>query len=39
MPVKSYREAINEAMAQAAPRNMDLKCYEATEVPFPINRG
>ena len=34
-----HMAAFNEAMAQAAPRNMDLKCYEATEVPFPINRG
>jgi quinol monooxygenase YgiN len=29
----------NAAMAQAAPRSMDLKCYEAAEIPFPISRG
>ena len=34
-----HMAAFNEAMAKAGPRGMDLKCYEATEVPFPINRG
>jgi quinol monooxygenase YgiN len=34
-----HMAAFNAAMAQAAPRSMDLKCYKATEVPFPINRG
>ncbi len=34
-----HMAAFNEAMAQAGPRSMDLKCYEATEIPFPINRG
>jgi quinol monooxygenase YgiN len=34
-----HMAAFNEAMARAAPRSMDLKCYEATEVPFPINLG
>ena len=34
-----HMAAFNEAMAKVAPSSMDLKCYEATEVPFPINRG
>ena len=34
-----HMAAFNAAMAQAAPRSMDLKCYQATEVPFPISRG
>lgn len=34
-----HMAAFNEAMAKAGPRSMDLKCYEATEVPFPINLG
>lgn len=34
-----HMAAFNAAMAEAAPRGMDLKCYEATEIPFPINRG
>ncbi len=34
-----HMAAFNAAMAAAAPRSMDLKCYEATEVPFPISRG
>ncbi len=34
-----HMAAFNAAMAEAGPRGMDLKCYEATEIPFPINRG
>ena len=34
-----HMAAFNAAMAEASPRGMDLKCYEATEIPFPINRG
>lgn len=34
-----HMAAFNEAIAEVQPRAMDLKCYEATEIPFPINRG
>ncbi len=34
-----HMAAFNEAMAAASPRGMDLKCYQAEEIPFPVNRG
>lgn len=34
-----HMAAFNEAMAQASPRNVAITCYEATEIPFPIQRG
>lgn len=34
-----HMATFNQAMAQAGPRNVDIKCYEATEIPFPIQRG
>ena len=34
-----HMAAFNEAMAAAGPRGMNLSCYQATEIPFPVNRG
>jgi quinol monooxygenase YgiN len=34
-----HMAAFNEAMAQAGQRSIEISCYEATEIPFPIQLG
>ena len=34
-----HMAAFNQAMASAPPKNVSLSCYEAQEIPFPVNRG
>ena len=34
-----HMAAFNKAMAAAGPRDVNIACYEASEIPFPISRG
>ena len=34
-----HMAAFNKAIATAAPSNVSIACYEAREIPFPVNRG
>lgn len=34
-----HMAAFNEAVAAAGPSELNIACYEAREIPFPLNRG